>query len=231
MIEQSFETRISPIKSIRNKNSILVHEIYASLQGESTFVGEPCVFIRTTGCHLRCTYCDTEQAFFNGAEYEIDAIINEVKKLGIRLVEVTGGEPLLQRPVFDLLTRLCNEGFQVLLETSGGVSIAKVDRRVHVILDVKTPSSGEADRNIWSNLKILWPLCEVKFVIGDENDYEFSKKMMNEHHLTSTTKVLFSPAYQKMSDTQLADWIIRDRLPIRFQVQLHKVLWGNKTGV
>jgi 7-carboxy-7-deazaguanine synthase len=231
VIAQSASERIAPLKAMKSSESILVHEIFASIQGESTFAGELCTFVRTAVCHLRCRYCDTEHAFFRGEEQTIEAILNEVNNLGIQVVEVTGGEPLLQKPVFALLKALCDAGKTTLLETSGAVSIAKVDRRVHVILDVKTPGSGEVDRNVWSNLEELWPLCEVKFVICNEADYEFSKDIVQKYDLLNRCKVLFSHEAKEMSGVDLAAWLIRDRLPVRFQTQLHKVLWGDKTGV
>lgn len=223
--------RILPLKNMRDPNKLLVHEIYTSIQGESTFSGEICSFIRTTACHLRCSYCDTANAFYQGTEKSVDNVLQEVIELGTQLVEITGGEPLLQKPVFNLLQRLCDKNFTVLLETSGGVSIAQVDKRVRVILDIKTPGSGEVSRNIWSNLEILWPNCEVKFVICDENDYEFAKEIMVKYNLSSRCKVLISHEARKMPGHLVASWVIRDKLPVRFQTQLHKVLWGEATGV
>lgn len=231
VIQQSASERISPLKNMQNRDRILVHEIFASIQGESTFAGELCTFVRTAACHLRCTYCDTEHAFFQGKELSVKEILRQVDELGINLVEVTGGEPLLQKPVFDLLQQLCDLGKQVLLETSGAVSIAQVDKRVRVILDVKTPGSGEVERNVWQNLELLWQGCEVKFVICDEPDYLFAKCIVEKYQLLEKGPVLFSHEAQKMSGVNLAEWVIRDRLPVRFQTQLHKILWGDKTGV
>lgn len=225
------ENRIKPLKHMRNRDAILVHEIYASIQGESTYAGVPCVFVRTTACHLRCTYCDTAHAFEHGTELSVDEIIEKVASYGIQTVELTGGEPLLQRPVFELMTSLCDLDYTVLLETSGTVSIQSVDRRVHAIVDVKSPGSGESHRNCLKNLEILWPECEVKFVIGDELDYEFAKRIITQYDLTSRNTVLFSPEAPKISPMQLAEWIMRDRLSVRFQVQLHKILWGDANGV
>ncbi len=223
--------RILPLKKMADKERILVHEIYASIQGESTFCGELCTFVRTTACHLRCSYCDTEHAFYKGIEKSITEIMQAIDTIGIRLVEITGGEPLLQKPVNELMRQLCNAGYQVLLETSGAVSISSVDKRVHVILDIKTPGSGEVERNVWSNLELLWPACEVKFVICDEEDYRFAKKIIEEHQLLEKCKVLLSPEAQKMSGKKLAEWMINDKLPARFQTQIHKILWGNQAGV
>jgi len=216
---------------MRDPEKILVHEIFSSIQGESTFNGVPCIFVRTAVCHLRCNYCDTAHAFHDGKEMSVDEIVADVLARQIPLVEITGGEPLLQPRTVDLMTRLCDQGLTVLLETSGAVSIKNVDRRVHVILDVKTPGSGESERNVDSNLDILWPKCEVKFVICDEADYEFAKAKVEQHKLNDKCTVLFSPEADTMNATALAEWIIRDKLKCRFQIQLHKVLWGDKTGV
>ncbi len=223
--------RILPLKIMEDKGKILVHEIYASIQGESTFSGELCTFVRTTACHLRCSYCDTEQAFYKGIEKSISEIKQAIDDIGIKLVEITGGEPLLQKPVTELMRQLCDDGYQVLLETSGAVSVGSVDKRVHIILDIKTPGSGEVERNIWANLELLSPICEVKFVICHEEDYRFAKKIIEDYRLPEKCKILMSPEAQKMSGKNLAEWMIRDKLPARFQTQLHKILWGNQAGV
>lgn len=230
-IQETASERIRGLKSMRDKDKILVHEIFASIQGESTFAGEPCIFVRTAVCHLRCSYCDTAHAFHDGKEMSVDEIIERVVSMGIPVVEVTGGEPLLQPKTQELMRRLCDSGLTVLLETSGAVSIREVDRRVHVILDVKTPGSGEVSRNVLSNMDVLWPTCEVKFVICDEADYKFASAFLKEHDLTKKCTVLFSPEAEKMDAASLAEWIVRDRLPVRFQIQMHKVLWGDRTGV
>ncbi len=223
--------RTMPLKNMRDKSALLVHEIFLSIQGESSFAGLPCVFVRTTACHLRCSYCDTEHAFYAGSEMTLEEITDKVKNFGIPLVEITGGEPLLQKSTFTLMQTLCDLGFMVLLETSGGVSIDKVDRRVHVILDVKTPGSGEHERNVWSNFELIWPGCEIKFVICDREDYLFAKNILQKFDLAMRCHVLFSHEAKTMNATKLAEWIIEDRLPVRFQTQLHKFLWGDKTGV
>lgn len=228
---QSALERISNLKNKLNSNHVLVHEIYVSIQGESTFVGVPCVFIRTTACHLRCSYCDTEHAFFGGKEWSVDDLAAKVNEYDIPFVEITGGEPLLQPSVLTLMTRLCDEGKTVLLETSGAVSIKGVDKRVHVILDVKTPGSKETSRNVWENLDALWPGCEVKFVICHREDYEFAKKVIFDYDLPAKANVLLSPESRTMDKQALASWIIEDRLPARFQIQLHKVVWGDVPGV
>ena len=223
--------RLIPLKALRQKNNLLVHEVYASVQGESTWAGVPCVFIRTTGCHLRCVYCDTEHAFYAGTERTIDDVLAEVAALGIPLVEVTGGEPLLQRAVLPLLTRLCDAGHTVLLETSGGVTTEGVDARVRIILDVKTPGSGESDRNVWANLARLRPHDEVKLVITSEADYDYAREVVATRGIPAGATVLFSPGFPAMKPATLAEWIVRDRLPVRFQLQMHKVLWGERAGV
>jgi 7-carboxy-7-deazaguanine synthase len=216
---------------MRDKDKLLVHEIFASIQGESTFAGRPCVFVRTAVCHVRCSYCDTLHAFHDGRELSVDEIVQQVLAYQIPLVELTGGEPLLQPKSFELMTRLCDLGLTVLLETSGAVSIARVDRRVHAIVDVKTPGSKEHLRHLESNFDLLWPLCELKIVICDEADYAFAKAELEARRLDAKCAVLFSPEAEKMPADKLAEWIVRDKLNVRFQVQLHKVLWGDKTGV
>jgi 7-carboxy-7-deazaguanine synthase len=233
-INEAGASRLVSLKRKLKNEHLLVHEIFASLQGESSFAGWPCVFVRTTACHLRCSYCDTAHAFHEGRELSTQQVLEKISEVGagIRLVELTGGEPLLQPASFDLMKRLCDGGkHTVLLETSGAVSIADVDRRVHAIVDVKTPGSGEVNRNIWRNLEILWPACEVKFVICNEGDYQFAKDVVDRYDLVSRCTVLFSPEADNMSKSDLAEWIVRDRLPVRFQIQLHKVLWGDRTGV
>jgi len=236
-INESNSSRLVSLKRRVSKDNLLIHEIFASIQGESSFAGWPCVFVRTAACHLRCTYCDTAHAFHDGREISVRETLERAEQVGggIPLIELTGGEPLLQSGSFDLMARLCDSGkHTVLLETSGAVSIADVDKRVHAIVDVKTPGSGEAGRNVWRNLEILWPRCEVKFVICDEADYRFAREVISEYDLTSKCTVLFSPVSPEassMSKSDLAEWIVRDRLKVRFQVQLHKVLWGDRTGV
>jgi 7-carboxy-7-deazaguanine synthase len=188
------------------------------------------VFIRTTGCHLRCSYCDTEHAFFAGNELSVDEIMARVMEFGIDVVEITGGEPLLQTPVLELFDRLLEKQMTVLLETSGAVSIAKINRGVKIILDIKTPSSLEDKRNVYQNLLDLWPGCEVKFVISDYDDYCFAKRVCDEHDLYHRTHVLFSPVVARLNPQSLVDWIMRDKLKVRFQLQLHRVLYGEEPG-
>jgi 7-carboxy-7-deazaguanine synthase len=229
-INQSMSERLSVLNQRPDKTKLLVHEIYSSIQGESSFMGLPCVFVRTTGCHLRCSYCDTEQAFFKGSEMSIDDVIAQVSAYKIPLVELTGGEPLLQPASFTLMDRLVDAHFKVMIETSGAVSIKQVNRQVKVILDVKTPSSLESHRNVLSNIEILWPGCEVKFVIASLKDYQFAKDFCRVHDLTSRTHVLFSPVVALMDPTKLVEMILQDGLDVRFQLQLHRVLYGETPG-
>jgi 7-carboxy-7-deazaguanine synthase len=207
-----------------------INEIFHSLQGEADSVGYRTVFVRLTGCPLRCQYCDTEYAFHAGDWRDIDAMLETVKGYDTRHVCVTGGEPLAQPGCLTLLERLCDAGFEVSLETSGAMAIDHVDPRVVRVVDVKTPGSGEAARNRVENFRLLTQRDQVKFVICSRADYDWSKAYLAEHGLTDRCPVLFSPSYQELSPTTLADWILEDRLPVRFQVQLHKVLWGDVPG-
>ena len=203
-----------------------VTEIFHSIQGESTFAGQPCVFVRLTGCPLRCTWCDTEYAFYGGTEQSIDDIVRRIREYGCRLVEVTGGEPLAQSDAVGLLKRLCEEGFTVLLETSGAVDTSAVDPRVHTILDVKCPVSGMTERMHWPNVERLRPQDEAKFVIQDRADYEWAKDIVARYSLTDRCVVLFSPVFGTLDPRRLAEWVLADRLPIRFQLQMHKYIWA-----
>ncbi|MGY4517116.1 7-carboxy-7-deazaguanine synthase QueE [Lysobacter sp. HA18] len=205
-------------------------EIFLSLQGESNSVGWPTVFVRLTGCPLRCQYCDTTYSFHGGDWWEIDAIIKEVARLGVRHVCVTGGEPLAQKRCTILLQRLCDAGYTVSLETSGALDIGAVDPRVSRVVDIKTPGSAEVHRNRWENIPLLTPHDEVKFVICSREDYEWSRAIVAEHALPSRCDVLFSPSFGQVAPRDLAQWIVDDRLPVRFQLQLHKILWGDEPG-
>jgi 7-carboxy-7-deazaguanine synthase len=205
-------------------------EIFLSLQGESRSVGWPTVFVRLTGCPLRCQYCDTAYAFHGGQWHEIDDILAEVARHGVRHVCVTGGEPLAQKRCLALLERLCDAGYEVSLETSGAIDIAGVDARVHRVVDLKTPGSGEQARNLPGNLDLLGDRDQVKFVICDRGDYDWAKRMLAEHRLADRCEVLFSPSHAQLPARELADWIVADRLPVRFQLQLHKQLWGEEPG-
>ncbi|MEO8223937.1 MAG: 7-carboxy-7-deazaguanine synthase QueE [Gammaproteobacteria bacterium] len=207
-----------------------ITEIFHSIQGESRPVGYPTAFVRLTGCPLRCTYCDTAYAFHGGQRLGIPDVLARVAGFRVRHVCVTGGEPLAQPACHDLLSALCDAGYQVSLETSGALAIGAVDRRVAVVLDLKTPASGESDRNLWGNLELLKPEDQVKFVICSRSDYEWSREQLARTGLAARAEVLFSPAWEQLPARQLAEWILDDRLPVRFQVQLHKYLWGNTPG-
>jgi len=202
-----------------------VNEIFYSIQGESSYAGLPCVFVRLTYCNLRCTYCDTEYSFYEGKDMTIDEIIFEVKKYNCNLVEVTGGEPLVQKESLDLMKRLCDEGFKVLLETSGSLPIENVDKRVTIIMDLKTPSSKMMKKNLYSNIDFLKPDDEVKFVIGNREDYEWSKEIIEKYNLKDKCKILMGCVFGELSNVELATWILEDHLPVRFQIQLHKYIW------
>ena len=215
---------------LRAPMKLRVYEIFHSLQGESSRIGLPTVFVRLTGCPMRCVYCDTEYAFSGGGNMTLDEIMAKVDGYGTRYVTVTGGEPLAQKPCFELLRRLCDAGYEVSLETGGAIPTADVDPRVAIILDVKTPGSGEMQNNVWSNLEHLKPKDEVKFVLCDRQDYEWAKALLAERGISDKCSVLFSPVYSQVNPTDLADWILQDRLPVRMQVQLHKILWGETPG-
>lgn len=207
-----------------------ITEIFYSLQGESNTVGIPTVFIRLTGCPLRCGYCDTAYAFTGGVKMSVDAIIAQVESYGCRYVTVTGGEPLAQSACLDLLFRLADLGHTVSLETSGALDIGVVDPRVVIVMDLKTPSSGESDKNRYQNLDHLAAKDQVKFVIGTAEDYRWSKAVLTEYRLAERCQILFSPVMGQQNPTELAEWILGDRLSVRFQIQLHKLLWGDAQG-
>ncbi|NCA26860.1 MAG: 7-carboxy-7-deazaguanine synthase QueE [Methylophilaceae bacterium] len=211
--------------------SLRIFEIFYSLQGESSRVGLPTVFVRLTGCPLRCGYCDTEYAFHGGNTQTLDEILAQVASYQAQYVCVTGGEPLAQKGCNALLTKLCDAGYQVSLETSGAMDISQVDSRVAVIMDIKTPGSGEESKNLWTNIAHLKPKDEVKFVLVDSADYEWAKQVLVSHKLNEKCAVLFSPVYKTLSPADLAAWVLADRLPVRMQLQLHKILWGEKPGV
>ncbi len=207
-----------------------ITEIFHSLQGEARSVGWPTVFVRLTGCPLRCTYCDTTYSFYGGEWQSIDGILDQVAGFGARHVCVTGGEPLAQKRCLILLQRLCDAGYEVSLETSGAIDISEVDPRVSRVLDLKTPASGEMPRNRWENLPALTAHDQIKFVICDRADYEWARARLAEQQLASRCDVLFSPAYGQLALRTLADWILEDRLPVRLQTQLHKHIWGEEPG-
>ena len=202
-----------------------ITEIFHSIQGESSHAGRPCVFVRLTGCNLRCTWCDSEYTFTGGERMSLDDVMERVRSYDCKLVEVTGGEPLAQQEAFELITRLCDEGFEVLLETSGSIDITPVDRRATIILDLKCPGSGEMAKNRWANLEELRPHDEIKFVIADREDYEWARNLIAERNLDRWT-VLLSPVWGTMNPKDLAEWMLADHVPARFQTQLHKHIWG-----
>lgn len=208
-----------------------VHEIFYSIQGESSRIGLPTVFVRLTGCPMRCVYCDTAYAFSGGSNIEIVDILAKVAEFGTQYVTVTGGEPLAQKDCHILLKDLCDAGYSVSLETGGAIDISPVDKRVSVILDVKTPDSGELKNNVWGNLDHLKSSDEVKFVLCSREDYQWAKELLNSLKIAEKCPVLFSPVYSQMNSTDLAEWVLADKLPVRMQVQLHKILWGEKPGV
>lgn len=205
-------------------------EIFCSLQGESDSVGWPTVFVRLTGCPLRCSWCDTEYAFHGGEWHEIDEVVASVAAFGVHRVCVTGGEPLAQKRCLALLEALCNAGHEVSLETSGALDIAEVDPRVRRVMDLKAPGSGEVERNLWSNIAHLQASDQVKIVLADRQDYDWAVARVREHALSARCPVLFSPVQGKLAPPDLADWILADRLPVRFQMQLHKLLWDDEPG-
>jgi 7-carboxy-7-deazaguanine synthase len=202
-----------------------VSEVYASVQGESTHVGKPCVFVRLTGCNLRCTWCDSTFTFTGGTYRDVDEVVAEAHAFGIPTIEVTGGEPLVQKTAIPLMQKLVDLGHEVLLETSGSRSIADVPEAVHVILDFKPPDSGEERANLWENVELLKPHHEVKLVIASRRDYEWARDKVREHRLAERCVVLMSPVWGAVDPKDLVAWILEDRLPVRFQLQLHKVVW------
>lgn len=202
-----------------------ISEVYASVQGESRWVGLPCTFVRLTGCNLRCTWCDSVFTFKGGEHRSIDAVIADVEALGIPLVEVTGGEPLAQRQCIPLMQRLLERGYEVLLETSGSLDISRVPEGVHVIMDLKPPGSGEAAKNRWQNLDYLQPKDEIKLVLASREDFEWARDRIREHRLSERCPVLVSPVFGSLDPRELVEWTLAERLPVRVQVQLHKVIW------
>ena len=210
--------------------TLKVNEIFFSIQGESTHSGLPTVFIRLTGCPLRCSYCDTAYAFHQGRNISIKGILCETARYRTKYVTVTGGEPLAQKTCFDLLRQLCDEGYHVSLETGGSLDISDVDERVIRVVDIKTPGSGESSMNRYANLAHLTPQDQIKFVICDRQDYEWVRDMLHNMHLNELCEVLFSPSHDQLDAAMLADWILKDQLPVRLQIQLHKYLWGDIPG-
>jgi 7-carboxy-7-deazaguanine synthase len=213
------------------ENTLVIHEIYASIQGESTFAGLPCTFVRLTGCNLRCVWCDTPQAFHGGTRMRREDVLARALSFSTPLVEVTGGEPLLQRGVFSLLAELCDAGRTVLVETSGEADVSDVDRRVHKVMDLKCPGSGESHRNRWSNLEHIGAGDEIKFVLADRADYEWMRETIHERSLAARTpNLLASTVFGKLAPRDLVAWVLEDALPVRVQLQLHKYVWGPDTA-
>ncbi len=207
-----------------------VSEIFYSLQGESNTVGLPTVFVRLTGCPLRCNYCDTSYAFSGGVKMSLEEILTEIQKYDCKTVCVTGGEPLAQPACLELLTKLADANFNVSLETSGALDVSKVDKRIVKVMDLKTPSCGEVEKNRYENVGFLTTQDQVKFVIADDNDYNWAKKTMTDYDLAQRCQILFSPVVPTQNSTELAEKILADRLPVRFQIQLHKLLWQDAQG-
>ena len=228
-------TTATPTVKVEQKLSradeLRINEIFFSLQGESSRVGLPTVFVRLTGCPLRCGYCDTAYAFHEGKTRQIEDVMAEVATHRTRYVCVTGGEPLAQKNCLNFLTRLCDAGYSVSLETSGAINIAEVDARVSRIMDIKTPGSLEVKKNRWENLVLLTQYDEIKFVITSEADYDWARDLMRDKKLNDICPILFSPSFTEITPAQLAEWVLRDKLDVRMQVQLHKVIWGEKRGV
>lgn len=213
-----------------SQNKLRINEIFYSLQGEARTVGIPTVFVRLTGCPLRCQYCDTTYAFQGGEWKTFDEIVNEILQYETAYVTVSGGEPLAQPACIDLLALLCEKGFDVSLETSGALDVSKVDSRVSKVMDIKTPGSGEQERNCFENIEYLTKHDQVKFVICDRNDYMWAKELIIRYELADLCDVLISPSYGQVDLRELAEWILEDRLPVRFQTQMHKMLWGDEAG-
>ncbi len=221
--------RPDPMLRLPAAERLKVHEIFYSIQGESTFAGRPCVLVRLTGCQMRCTWCDTAHSFYEGTWMSRAAVLERVAEHRCPLVELTGGEPLLQPAARPLLRELCERGYEVLLETGGGLDISGVDPRVHRILDIKCPASGEAENNRWPNLEQLTERDEVKFVLAGEADYRWARELILSRRLAERCPVHVSPVHGAIDSEELASWILRDRLPVRLQLQVHKVVWGADT--
>lgn len=202
-----------------------INEIFHSIQGESTYAGHRCVFVRLTYCNLRCTYCDTEYAFYNGVDKSIDSIIEEVKGYNCNLVEITGGEPLMQEESLELMKYLCDLGFEVMLETGGSLPVNNVDKRVKIIMDLKTPSSGMMKKNHFENIDFIKKEDEIKFVIGSREDYEWAKEIIEKYQLNKKCKILFSVVFGQLEPVTLSEWILEDKLDVMFQLQMHKYIW------
>ncbi|MBN2425343.1 MAG: radical SAM protein [Calditrichaceae bacterium] len=212
--------------------SLKINEIFFSIQGESTFAGLPCIFIRLAHCNLRCNYCDTEYAFYQGTEMTFAEILDKINQYSCNLVEVTGGEPLLQKNVLPFIRLLLDKGRRVLVETGGHMDISGIDERAVIIMDIKCPGSGESDKNLWDNIGYLKKTDQVKFVISHRQDYLWTKDIINKYQLTDNHEVLLSPVFGRIDNQELAEWIIKDQLPVRLQLQIHKYIWApDRRGV
>jgi 7-carboxy-7-deazaguanine synthase len=224
------QAKVTPIGAQPQLQRLRVTEIFASIQGESRTVGVPTIFIRLTGCPLRCQYCDTAYAFTGGNWMNLEGLEAKVASFNLKHVTVTGGEPLAQKTCLSLLSNLCDQNYCVSLETSGALDVSQVDPRVIKVMDIKTPASNEAEKNLWENVNYLREQDQVKFVICNQADYIWSKNIIEEYQLTHRCEVLLSPSYEQLEPRQLAEWILKDQLNVRFQLQLHKILWGDEPG-
>lgn len=218
-------------KEFKMKDILIVNEIFYSLQGESTYAGKRCIFIRLTGCPLNCVWCDTLYAKNEGIELSVGEILETIRNWDCKLVEITGGEPLMQRSTFNLMKELLKLNYEVMLETSGAFSIREVPDGVKIIMDIKCPSSGEAEKNLWDNIRFLKDTDEIKFVIADINDYNWAKNILKEKLSKLKCQILFSPVWGRLEIKILAEWILKDMLPVRLQIPLHKIIWGDIRGV
>jgi len=224
------QAKVTPIGAQPQLQRLRVTEIFASIQGESRTVGVPTIFIRLTGCPLRCQYCDTAYAFTGGNWMNLEGLEAKVASFNLKYVTVTGGEPLAQKTCLSLLSNLCGQNYCVSLETSGALDVSQVDPRVIKVMDIKTPASNETEKNLWENVNYLREQDQVKFVICNQADYIWSKNIIEEYQLTHRCEVLLSPSYEQLEPRQLAEWILKDQLNVRFQLQLHKILWGDEPG-
>ncbi len=225
-----FEIKLPKQLDLKGNLMAKINEIYFSIQGESSFAGLPCVFVRFTYCNLRCTYCDTAYAFYEGRDCTVEEIIAEIKEYKCKLIEITGGEPLVQREeCLELMRKLCYLDYQVMIETGGSLPINGIDPRVKVIMDLKCPSSGMMKKNLYDNIYFLKPIDEVKFVIGTREDFDWAKGIINQYDLASKCTILFSPVFGQIEPSEIVHWILEDNLPVRFQLQMHKYIWHPET--
>ncbi|MEJ2544556.1 MAG: radical SAM protein [Calditrichaceae bacterium] len=217
---------VSSRPPIEKTDSLRINEIFYSIQGESTYAGIPCVFVRLTYCNLRCSFCDTEYAFFEGDYKSFKKILSEIKKYSCSLVEITGGEPLVQKNIIPFMTILCDAGYEVLIETGGHMDISGIDERVKRIMDIKCPGSGESEKNYWENLNYIKESDQIKFVISNRKDYDWAKNIIEKYNINKKCPILMSPNFKEIDNITLAEWILADRLDVRFQLQIHKYIWA-----